>query len=277
MNILVTGGNGFIGSKLITKLSHDNKVINFTHMVGDITDIDFAKLELQDFDLIFHLASTVDNYNILTNPYLDIHTNCNCTIALLENIRKHCPTAKLIFVSTFFVNSGEPLGLYGASKLFAEHACNIYSKVYNLNVCTARLCNVYGPGENVENNKKNAFMRLVNRLLHNKSIQIYNEDIYRDLIYIDDVISALEIIATKGKNRHIYTVGTGTKHLFKNLIKEIHTFLHSSSIIEYVEPPDFHKAVGMKNLDYEIDTLKALGWQPKFNIWDGIVSTFTFN
>ena len=274
MNILVTGANGFIGSKLVTKLSKDNRVVGFTHEMADIPNIRFCDLEIQNFDVVYHLASTVDNYHILTNPYLDIHTNCNGTISVLENIKRYCPTAKLIFASTFFVNSGEPLGLYGASKLFSEHACNIYSKVFKLHVCTARLCNVYGPGESVENNKKNAFMRLVNRLAHNQPIQIYDEDIYRDLVYIDDVIDALQIIAANGENRHIYTVGTGTKHLFKTLLAQIQEYFHSSSVIEYVEPPDFHKAVGMKDLDYEIDTLKALGWEPKFSVWDGINATF---
>jgi nucleoside-diphosphate-sugar epimerase len=270
MNVLITGADGFIGTALSNKYKHTDLVEFTRSKYGDIANIDFAKLPIQDFHVIYHLASTVHNYHILDNPYLDINTNCIGTIKLLDNIKQYCPNAKLVFVSTFFVNSGQPLGLYGASKLFAEHACRIYGKVFNLNVSIARLCNVYGCGESTSNNKKNAFMRLLYRLYTNQSIEVYNENILRDLVYIDDVVNALETIAARGENQFIYTVGTGQKYLFKSLIEQIKKYLNSTSEIIYVDVPQFHKCVGMTDLNYEINSLISLGWIPKTYIFDGI-------
>jgi len=270
MNILITGSNGFIGSTLAKALSQHNVVSYTRSQYGDIAEIDFDKLPISNFDVVYHLASTVHNYHILDNPYIDVQTNCIGTIKILENMRKYCPLCKLVFVSTFFVNNGNPLGLYGASKLFAENACRIYSKVFNIDVSIARLCNVFGCGESTTNNKKNAFMRLVLRLYRHESIDLYDELVYRDLIYIYDVISALTIIAEKGRPQHIYTVGTGTKHIFKDVIFSIKEYLHSNSEIVLIKPPEFHKQVGVLNFTYETESLQALGWNPKFSILDGV-------
>jgi nucleoside-diphosphate-sugar epimerase len=172
MKILITGGLGFIGSTLAKKcvdLGYDvtiitrtfDKINNVESILEEITilkrtDITTISSEVIGFDVIFHCASTVDNYNIFDNPYLDANTNINGTIALLEACRVHNPNVKVIFTSTFFVNGNppempvtpdmkpEPLGLYGATKLCAEHILKTYNRVFDIDIRIARLSNVFG-------------------------------------------------------------------------------------------------------------------------------------
>jgi len=158
MNVLITGGLGFIGSALANRLCREHQVTVLTRSVkgqarlrfpervrirvGAVEDVTAA--DCAGMDLVVHCASTVDNYNILTDPYLDVRTNCAGTIALLEACKEHKP--KFLFVSTFFVYGNapklpvderspcEPLGLYPATKLCAEQFCKIYGRLHSFHL-----------------------------------------------------------------------------------------------------------------------------------------------
>lgn len=169
MKILVTGGNGFIGQNIAERyLSKDCDVEIYTKG-KDIVDID---REVRGCDFIFHCASTVHNYHMLDEYYLDIDTNCYGTLALLEACKRHNKSAKIIYTSTFFVYGNQtdlpvtedtlpnPQALYPATKLASENFLKIYSNMWDIDIVIARLTNVYGLGEQTENNKKAAFNRM---------------------------------------------------------------------------------------------------------------------
>src|SRR3989338_9143992 len=118
------------------------------------------------FDLIFHLAGSTDNYAIIEGePYKEIELNCNTTIALLEACKKYSPKARIIFASTFFVNGNveklpvtpespcNPLGLYGATRLAAEHFCRIYHNLFGMDIIIVRFTNVFGAREQISKKK----------------------------------------------------------------------------------------------------------------------------
>lgn len=267
--VLVTGANGFIGKALFSELKKTHEVYGYTRQDGNISFIDFKEFPVNvdyNFDYIYHLCSTVHNYHIFDDPYLDINTNCIGTVALLENIRKYCPNVKLVYVSTFFINDEQPLALYGATKLCAEHICKSYSRVFNINVSIARLCNVYGIGEQRNNTKKNAFMRILFDLINNQNIEIYDINSYRDMIYIDDVISALTTIAEKGENNEVYMVSTGQLRTFKEIVQIIKTNIPTKSQIGLIKPPLFHQQVGIDTFNNDNSKLCALGWKPQFSL-----------
>ena len=120
MNVLITGGLGFIGSALTNRLCREHQVTVLTRSVKGQARLRFPErvrirveavedvkaADCAGMDLVVHCASTVDNYNILTDPYLDVRTNCAGTIALLEACKEHKP--KFLFVSTFFVYGNAP-------------------------------------------------------------------------------------------------------------------------------------------------------------------------
>jgi nucleoside-diphosphate-sugar epimerase len=299
MNILVTGGLGFIGSNLakyyyalgndvevltrsLTKKQNLNGYKDINIKLRDIKYI--LKEDVENKDIIFHCASTVDNYNIHDNPYLDVDVNCTGTIALLEACKEHNPDVLIVYPSTFFVNGNpenfpvsdqnkeNPLGLYGATKLCAENILKTYQRVFGIKSKIVRLSNVFGPGEQHDNNKKAAFNRIVYDMVHDKTVKIYNGgEIKRDYIYIEDVITAIEIVTQKGKlgTEQIYYVGLGMPTRFIDLVNSIISIAHAGKI-EFIDSPPFHKAVGIDDFWCDVTPLKKLGWIPRCTVQMGI-------
>ena len=115
MNVLITGGFGFIGSALTNRLCSEHHVTvlgrsgrglarlahpdRVTVKQGTLQKLVAA--DVAGIDLVIHCASTVDNYNILSEPFLDADTNINGTIALLEACTEQKP--RLLYVSTYGV------------------------------------------------------------------------------------------------------------------------------------------------------------------------------
>lgn len=288
-NVLITGGNGFIGNHLKQYLSECNVIVLSRSNTGenyickDVKDI--KEEDLKNIDEIYHLASTVDNYNIHSDPYLDINTNIIGTVALLEACKNL--KIKIVYVSTFFVHGNpkffpasvndkeEPLGTYGATKLCAEHLCKVYSNVYNMDIKIARLSNVYGSGDQFKNNKKSAFVRMVYLALTNQPIKLYDGGIIkRDYVHVFDVVSALRIIMSSGTSGKIYYVGNGVGVDFKTLVNTIVKLFGGK--VENINPPEFHKQVGIDDFWCDIKDLLDLGWKPKIDLEIGLIETANY-
>lgn len=297
-NILITGGLGFIGSNLahkyvergdnITLLSKTkNKIKNIEGIENNIKlvlkDIkDISKEDVENKDIIFHCASTVDNYNIQDSPYLDNEINCIGTIALLEACRNYNKNAKIVYISTFFVNGNlkklpaneeskcEPLGIYPATKLAAEYFCKIYHRIFGLKTVIARLTNVFGVREQRDNNKKAAFNRMINTAVNGGTIKLYDNGIIkRDYIYVDDVISALIILSERGESERIYYIGRGEGIKFKDMVDIIIKEAKGGDV-EVIKVPKFHKASGIDDFWCDNNLIKSLGWSPKISIEEGV-------
>ncbi len=298
MNVLITGGLGFIGGALANRFCREHQVTVLTRSekglsrlrepdrvrvkIGQVEKVTPA--DCAGMDLVVHCASTVDNYNVLTDPYLDIRTNCDGTIALLEACKARKP--KLLFLSTFFVYGNpsklpvdeespcEPLGLYPATKLCAEQFCKIYSRLhgFHLNIC--RLTNVYGPGEVFDNTKKGAFNYLIHKAQLGEPINLYRGgDFFRDYLYIDDAVEALATVAFRAPAGELYLVGSGEPVLFKDLMDCLHRHTDRKSAIGSIDPPEFHQTVGIRNFSANVAKIKALGWVPKVGYEEGITRT----
>lgn len=293
----ITGGYGLIGSCLVDSLlgkvtiltrsnRHKNRV---KRKDADVLIKDLSKIEKKDIDnidVIYHCASTVDNYNVLDNPYIDVDTNINGTIRLLEICKDLGKKPKIIYPSTFFVygneydktkspineeSKTEPLAIYPATKLCAESIIKLYSRLYDIPYLICRLTNVYGENEDYVNKKKGAFNYLIMQAIKGETIQLYKGgNFYRDYIYVEDVVEGLKFIEKKNIVNDTYLIGYGKPILFKDLINYIHRITNNKSAILEVEPPVFHKAVGINNFVADISKIKKLGWKPKVSYQEGI-------
>ncbi|RJQ37760.1 NAD(P)-dependent oxidoreductase [Candidatus Microgenomates bacterium] len=292
----ITGGFGLIGSAIANKLEGNITILsrtdkqkkrikknNITTLLKDIAKIE--KKDLESIDVIYHCASTVDNYNILTDPYIDVETNIEGTIRLLEILKTLPKKPKIIYPSTFFIYGNEyertkvpineesktdPLAIYPATKLCSENIIKLYSRLYGIPYLICRLTNVYGENEDFNNKKKGALNFLVMQAIKGETLNIYNGgNFYRDYIYVDDVVSALTFLEKKKKN-DTFLIGYGEPVLFRDIINFIYETIGKEQKIVEIEAPSFHKAVGITNFVADISKINNLGWEPKIDFKEGI-------
>lgn len=294
--ILITGGFGFVGSSLAKRCcAAGHEVTLITRSVDKLRNVDglpcrsvvkdvchLNQSDVDGVDFLFHCASTVDNYNILDNPYLDANTNCLGTLSLLESCRKVNPDARIVFPSTFFVNGNlrdlpatpdspcNPLGLYGATKLAAEHFCRIYHSVYGLNTVIVRLVNVFGVGEQRDNNKKAAFNRMIQTAVNDGTIELYDHgETRRDILYVDDAVEALLVASKHGIPGKVYYAGQGFGMKVGAFAEAAIEETGKGRIIG-TEPPPFHRATGINDFWCDPSPLRELGWKPRISVREGI-------
>lgn len=293
---LITGGLGLIGSALANRVTGDITIFSRSDkyknrikqqdvklIVKDLNAIE--EKDVENIDVIYHCASTVDNYHVLDNPYIDIHTNIEGTIRLLQCCKSLPKKPKIIYLSTFFVYGNEydkthipinedsktdPLAIYPASKLCSESIIKLYSRLYEIPYIICRLTNVYAEEEAFTNKKKGALNYIIMQALKGEPLSIYNGgNFYRDYIFRDDVVDALTFLEQKTSNES-FLIGYGKPVLFKNIIQYIHEVTQKKSSITSIEPPAFHKAVGITNFVADISKITRLGWNPQIDYKQGI-------
>jgi UDP-glucose 4-epimerase len=229
--VLVTGGAGFIGYHLCSKLSnltddltiYDNLSSGKMENVKDVPKAKFIKGDILDIktlcgleksDLIYHLAAQVVVPYSMENPLIDFETNAKGTLCVLEKARKD--DAKLVFASSAAVYGNptqlptseeygfHPFSCYGLSKVVGEEYCNIYREQYGLDIVITRFANVYGLRchgvihDFLEKLAKNP----------NKLEIIGTGQQSRDLVHVSDVVELLVKVGwLESANGQTYNVG----------------------------------------------------------------------
>jgi len=238
MKILITGQIGFIGSKLTSFLQQKGyKVNDVSRKYSDTSKPKKIKLNKQfnydylfkrnTFDVVIHLGAIIEN----EIPMKMFEANCNLTLNLLENCKKH-DVRKLIFASTHGVygatqylpideeHKTNPTTNYTISKLIAENICKMYYNSYNLPTIILRISSVYGENMNL----KRLIPVLVKSSIKNKNMTIHeylNGFQLMDLIHVKDVCKAIECSIKSRKKYGVYNIATGKPETAKTLAKEI--------------------------------------------------------
>lgn len=297
MNILVTGGAGFIGSHLVKALLKlNNKVYVVDNLsTGNIENLDndaiFLNFDLAiadlnkvlpiGIDIVYHLASQASGEVSWESPENDLKANTLSTLKLLL-WSKNNRIKKFIFTSTMGVyednlnipvnekNNVCPKSFYGINKLTCENYIRIFSEE-GLDCTILRFFNVYGPGQNMQNLKQGMISIYMAYLNENKPIIIKGPvDRSRDFVYIDDVISALLLVRRESDYIKIYNVSTGVKSTVETVIKILlDTFEVDKNypiLIKDRTPRDIDNIFG----DFSLIE-KDFGWKPKINLSEGIL------
>ena len=221
MRILLTGGTGFIGQHLCSRLikeenqvfllSRDavlseavfqNKNRNLTTIVGDLADpgsIQFA-VRNSNPQVVIHLASArMGNTGAGNNSWL-LRINGEGTYCLLEACLDLVPRPTIIYASAMGVypypnadylpvdeeHPISPCDTYGLSKLSGEHACQFFLQRHNLRCCILRISGAYGPGKT-----KGIIFNCLDAARAGKKVTISSGDVVRDYVYVEDVVEAI--------------------------------------------------------------------------------------
>ena len=253
--IIVTGGNGFIGSNLVSfllkkkffvinidknKYSKDSYTLkklnkkNYKFLKIDINSKKIFKvLSTYKPVAIFNLAAETHVDRSIESPKDFINSNILGTFNILEQLRnykkKYKKKIKLIHVSTDEVfgdlkgnykateNSPyRPSSPYSASKASADHIIKSYCRTYKIDSVISNCCNNYGPGQFPEK----LIPTLIFNILNNLPLPIYGKGKnLREWIHVEDHCRGLFLIFKKGKNGESYNIGTGLDINNLNLTK----------------------------------------------------------
>jgi UDP-glucose 4-epimerase len=248
MNILVTGGAGFIGSHLVDLLVADGHTVFVLDTVesGSIENLPkgvtlFQRSITEDLDpvfekakpqVVFHLAAQIDVRKSIERPKEDAHLNIIGSLNLLEACRKH-NCKRIIFSSTGGALYGEteqiptpethetkPESPYGIAKLAVEHYLHVYAHVYGFSVCILRYANVYGPRQSLKG-EAGVVAVFTKRLLKKEKCIIFGDgNQTRDYVYVRDVVDA-NLIALHKQLQGTFNVGTGVETSVNDLYTKI--------------------------------------------------------
>ena len=282
MQILVTGGAGFIGTNLIQRLSseghdivsidnystgkHENHVEGVQYINGDINDLmdHVATLSTPYYqpDIVFHLAAIARIQPSFKTPKDYIKTNFNGTY----NIVQFCASSSipLVYAGSSSHHSGKFSNPYTFSKDMGEEIIELYRRHFGLKSSTARFYNVYGSYQLTEG----GYTTLIGRWLHNIEndipCEIYGDGTKRrDFTHVDDIVEALVKIMNRKKYGYIFELGRGENHS----VLDVARMFDIDPIFKPEKPGEAEMTLANK---YEARV--HLGWDAKLNLIDYIKS-----
>jgi len=269
-------GKGFIGS-------HYEKM--YPCVVNDRNNLQPELGQARD---ILYMISTVDNYHVTTNPYIDIDTNLTTLIKVLENWRKNLyrsDDSVFNFASSWFVygdtdlpakedSQCNPKGFYSITKRTAEQLLISYCETYGLKYRILRFANVLGPGDTKVSKKKNAVTYMINEMKNHRPVNVYEGgEFIRDYIHVKDLCRAVNLVVNQGELNKVYNIGNGLATKFIDIINYAVT-LGSQSAITMIDQANFHKIVQVKSMYMDTVSLQSLGYQPEYSIQDIVAELY---
>lgn len=232
---------------------------------------------------ILYFISTVDNYNIHTNPYLDIDTNLTKLVKVLEECKKLGKEVVFNFVSSWFVygktpsipatENGicNPTGFYSITKYAAEKMLASYCDTFGIKYRILRLTNIIGPGDKKVSAKKNAIQYMIGCLKNNKPIKLYDGGSnIRDFMDVEDCCTAIKVCLDTAPLNEIINISNSEPKTIGEIINYAKQKLNSKSIIEFIPAPEFHQVVQIKNIWLDNKKLLSYGYIPKTNVFESV-------
>jgi UDP-glucuronate decarboxylase len=306
MNILITGGAGFVGSHLCKKfINEGHKVFcldnlftgskkniadllnheNFVFLLHDVIE----PIELNDIDQIYHLACAASPKKYQSNPIHTTKTSVMGTLNMLDLALKN--NAKILFTSTSEVygdplvhpqredywGNVNPVGIrscYDEGKRCAESLCMDYNRTYGLEVRIVRIFNTYGPFMDPEDGR--VVSNFINQALKNEDFTVYGDgEQTRSFQYIDDLVKGLVSMMNNTK-KFIGPVNLGNPDEFT--VNELSQLV--SKLIPESTSKTMHKELPKddpvrRKPDISLAKEK-LNWKPEIKLEEGLIKTIEY-
>ncbi len=302
LNLLITGGSGFIGSNFIRhmlekypnckifnldKLTYAGNPDNlkdiennpkYSFVRGDICDLAVVDKVMQNVDHVVHFAAESHVDRSIEDGSVFVRTNVLGTYTLLESAMKH-GIIKFIHVSTDEVYGSikegsfketdmlTPSSPYSSSKASSDLIAQSYYITYKLPVIITRCTNNFGSYQYPEK----LIPLFITNLLENLNVPVYGTGKnVRDWIYVLDHCTAIDFVLHNGSIGEIYNIGGGVEKTNLEITWKILAMLvKDESMVEYVKDRPGH------DLRYSLDCskLRELGWRPEYNFDEALAKT----
>ena len=302
MNIVLTGGSGFIGSHLSKELlkNGENKLIVVDNLLtGNLNNIQdlldhenatFIQHDVQDHieidekvDYVLHLASAASPVAYTENPVNTLKAGSLGTINTLGLARKHGAEYFLASTSEVYgdplitpqneeywgnVNPNGERSMYDEAKRFAEAATATYARSYDLKTKIIRIFNTYGP--NMQLNDGRVVTNLIVQALNDEDLTIYGDGSQtRSFSYVSDTVAG--IIAMMESNHYeVFNIGNPYEMTVKELAETILKLTNSKSEIIYKPLPNDDPQQRRPDIS---KAKEKLNWEPKVDLETGLNTT----
>lgn len=306
--ILLTGGAGFIGTRICSLLCEKNKILlydnfrrnSFKHsgllshkniqlVKGDVLDYNFLKECVDNFqpDIVIHLAAIAGIETVIKSPVNTMTVNMIGTYNVLMALKDHInhlerfvdfSTSEVFGSYAYKVDErsttnlapvGEARWTYSVSKLAGEHLTHSFYKEYGLPAVSVRPFNIYGPGQVGEG----AIHVFVTRAINNDEIQIHGDgDQIRSWCYIDDFVDGIMLcISKKEAVGHSFNIGNPRGTVTISMLAQlIKRIANSESEIVYVPKSYVDVELRIPSIEH---ARELLGFNPKYDLSHGLEKT----
>ena len=310
-NALITGGAGFIGSHLARRLvglgaqvtlidslipEYGGNLHNFhdiarqVHLnVSDVRDPHSMKYLVQNIDLVFNLAGQTSHIDSMQDPFTDLEINSRAQLSILEALRHHNPTARVVFASTRQIYGRpdylpvsethplRPVDVNGINKIAGESYHLLYQQVYGIPTCALRLTNTYGPGMRIRDARQTFVGIWIRRLLEGEPFEVWGGEQLRDFNYVDDVVDAFlaAALAPKACGR-VFNLGS-TEVVSLAALAKLLVEINGNGCYQVHEFPAERKKIDIGDYYSDFSLInQELGWQPRIELREGLTRTLDY-
>ena len=307
MNLLVTGGAGFIGSNFVhytvdrfsayavtvlDALTYAGNESNLTpsggrieFVKGDICDESVVDRLVAKSDVVVNFAAESHNDNSLRNPWPFVHTNIVGTYTLLEAVRRHKKRYHHISTDEVFGDLAlddarkfdestpySPSSPYSATKAGSDHLVRAWARSFGVQATVTNCANNYGPYQHVEK----MIPRQITNVLIGRKPRLYGAGVnVREWTHVDDHNAAVHLVLEKGRIGETYLIGSGDERSNREVFELILELMG--------KPRDWYEHVADRaghDVRYSNDSSKVrteLGWTPRYTSFrDGLGPTIAW-
>ncbi|HXR29819.1 MAG TPA: SDR family oxidoreductase [Solirubrobacterales bacterium] len=302
MKALVTGGAGFIGSHIATRLigdGHEVRVLDnfstgsrsnlaafegeFDLVEGDMQSYERAHNAVQGCEVVFHQAALPSVPRSIQDPLTSNAANVVGTLNILLASRDS-GVRRVVFASSSSIYGADrtlpkqedraplPISPYAVAKLASEGYCRSFSEVYGLETVALRYFNVFGPRQDPLSQYAAVIPRFITALLNREAPVVFGDgEQSRDFTYIDNVIDAnLRAADAEGVSGQTFNVACGERISLNRLLEEIRGILGSEVEASYLDPRQGDVKHSLADISLARD---RLGYEPLVDFNEGLLRT----
>ncbi len=284
--IIVVGSQGFIGMAAC-KYFKGNKFEVYEADIFPTNETNYFQINTENpdfytlfqqkqFDYCINASGASNVTNSVSNPYADYHQNTYVYFRILDAVRLHNPTCKVLNLSSAAVYGNpkklpilenaklKPLSPYGFHKLQCEIISKEFYELYKIKSINLRIFSVYGVGA-----KKQLFWDVATKMHHSNKIELFGTgDETRDFIYITDLIQCFHLLIDNCSFRaQSLNIANGKQTTTKDAANYLKNYLKWNGEINFTGE---NRKGDPKNWEANIEKLKNLGYQQKIKIEQGI-------
>ena len=300
MNVLVLGGNGFIGSHLVDKLlieGHSIRVFDkyeeryrpalkgVDYIFGEFGNRGLLLEALIGIDIVVHLITSTLPKTSNDDPMFDVQSNVIETLFLLEQcvVKK---IKKIIFISSGGTvygvpksipvsedNQTNPICSYGICKLTIEKYLSLFKQIYNLDYTIIRPSNPFGARQNPFG-IQGAIPVFLGKIFRNEPIQIWGDgNVIRDFIYVEDLANGIYNAIINKTSSQIFNIGSGFGYSLNEMLAIMKKVTNYNFSVEFKDSRNYD----VPEIYLDISRAKKeLDWKPTTSIEKGIIETWKF-